>query len=377
MTQNDETDDFGFDLGDGEFGMENQMSSVVDGVVNGHLEDSFYDSPYIRDVSTKYQYTPTTQIEMIACLRTIRVLFFVRLMVEQYKKKSELKNQISDNHPRYPVPVFSQSDLVHITDDIEYDEGYFNYSVYNLPIDDQHVPSLRDIILFCENVKEWLQSDEHNVAILHGDGGKGAIGLMMSVLLLNYGLYEQTKESLYDFCGRCDFNYPVETPSQCQYVEYYKQVKEIHNGILPTQRETKLKAIHLEAISGIGKGDGRDLYFEIIYNEFEIFELRLDSNCNCQSAYDNESDSVIIHVTNSPVLSGDIKVICHSTMDTVPKGYGNCSFYIWLNTSLIEDSSIHLHRSQLDNLHKPEISRVYKENFGMTLKFCNVAESNV
>lgn len=48
-----------------------------------------------------------------------------------------------------------------------YDPEYFDGRVEAIPFDDNHVPPLSLIKIFCESVHAWLSSDAQNVAVVH------------------------------------------------------------------------------------------------------------------------------------------------------------------------------------------------------------------
>ncbi|KAL5987808.1 Phosphatidylinositol 3,4,5-trisphosphate 3-phosphatase and protein-tyrosine-phosphatase pten1 [Asimina triloba] len=69
-----------------------------------------------------------------------------------------------------------------------YDPSHFYGRVEVFPFDDNHVPSLSMIKLFCESVHSWLSLDEENVAVIHCMAGKGRTGLMVCAYLVYCGV---------------------------------------------------------------------------------------------------------------------------------------------------------------------------------------------
>uniref|UniRef100_M4EBV4 Uncharacterized protein n=1 Tax=Brassica campestris TaxID=3711 RepID=M4EBV4_BRACM len=61
-----------------------------------------------------------------------------------------------------------------------YDPENFYGRVERFPFDDNHVPTLKMIQLFCESVHSWLSLDPKNIAVVHCMAGKGRTGLMVS-----------------------------------------------------------------------------------------------------------------------------------------------------------------------------------------------------
>lgn len=48
-----------------------------------------------------------------------------------------------------------------------YDPENFHGRIEILPMDDNHVPPLSLVKIFCESVHEWLSRDPQNVAVIH------------------------------------------------------------------------------------------------------------------------------------------------------------------------------------------------------------------
>lgn len=48
-----------------------------------------------------------------------------------------------------------------------YDPSHFHGRVEAFPFDDNHVPSLQMMKLFCESVHSWLSDDAKNIAVIH------------------------------------------------------------------------------------------------------------------------------------------------------------------------------------------------------------------
>ena len=55
----------------------------------------------------------------------------------------------------------------------------------------------------------------------------------------------------------------------------------------------------------------------------------------------------------------------------LPRGYDNCAFYFWFNTSFVEDDTLSLSREELDNPHKKKTWHIFQEDFSIDLKFEN------
>ncbi|CAK7323004.1 unnamed protein product [Dovyalis caffra] len=135
-----------------------------------------------------------------------------------------------------------------------YDPSHFHGRVETYPFDDNHVPPLEMVKLFCENVDSWLSSDPKNIAVVHCMAGKGRTGLMVCAYLVYTGMTAEDALQLYAN-KRTTNNQGVSIPSQRRYVGYWadslsfpKNVGESHGPpkvILPNSRVRELRRIRL------------------------------------------------------------------------------------------------------------------------------------
>ncbi|PNS95990.1 hypothetical protein POPTR_017G089700v4 [Populus trichocarpa] len=140
-----------------------------------------------------------------------------------------------------------------------YDPSHFHGRVETYPFDDNHVPPLEMMKLFCESVGSWLSSDPRNIAVVHCMAGKGRTGLMVCAYLVYSGMTPEDALQLYAN-KRTTNNQGVSIPSQRRYVGYWaealsfpKRVYDSHRGdghtppevILPQSRIRELRRIRL------------------------------------------------------------------------------------------------------------------------------------
>ncbi|XP_068021333.1 phosphatidylinositol 3,4,5-trisphosphate 3-phosphatase TPTE2-like isoform X2 [Melanerpes formicivorus] len=287
---------------------------------------------------------------MVALLRVLRVVILVRIFrLASQKQQLEVvtRRMVSENKRRYMKDGFDL-DLTYVTDRIiamsfpssgkqsfyrnpieevarfldtkhadhykvynlcsekGYDPKYFHYRVERIFIDDHNVPALQDMLKFTASVREWMSRDEKNIIAIHCKGGKGRTGTMVCTWLIDSDQFESAKESL----------------------DYF--------GERRTDRSTSTK-------------------FQGVETPSQLF-------------FDSESDSVVIGLEHSPVISGDVKVRFESRSD-LPKGYDDCPFFFWFNTSFIENNRLYLPRNELDNPHKSKTWKVYSEAFAVEVNF--------
>ncbi|XXG81273.1 hypothetical protein AAC387_Pa09g1948 [Persea americana] len=129
-----------------------------------------------------------------------------------------------------------------------YDPSHFHGRVVRFPFDDNYVPSLSMMKLFCESVHTWLSADPQNIAVVHCMAGKGRTGLMVCAYLVYSGMSPDEALQLYAHRRTTDNN-GVSIASQLRYVRYWSEMltfpREMHNGPpnvslpQPTSRELR------------------------------------------------------------------------------------------------------------------------------------------
>ncbi|XP_053313738.1 phosphatidylinositol 3,4,5-trisphosphate 3-phosphatase TPTE2-like [Spea bombifrons] len=255
-----------------------------------------------------------------------------------------------------------------------YDPKYFHYRVERIFIDDHNVPALADMLTFTASVRAWMAEDPKNVIAIHCKGGKGRTGTMVCTYLIDCDQFESAKESL-DYFGerRTDTTVStkfqgVETPSQSRYVGYYEIMKNKYKLQLPPEKKFSIRSIRIHSIQGVGKSNGSDLKVQILMKKEVVFQCVCRTQENCTLFFDAGNNSVVISLKGCPVISGDIKIRFESNAG-LPKGYDDCPFYFWFNTSFIENDRLYLSKNELDNPHKEKSAKIYKENFAVEVNF--------
>ncbi|XP_056449679.1 putative tyrosine-protein phosphatase TPTE [Gadus chalcogrammus] len=354
----------------------------------------------------------------LSFLRILRIIILIRVfrLVSQRKELEKVtRRMVSENKRRYRKDGFDL-DLTYVTDRViamsfpssgkqsfyrnpiqevakfldtkhedhyrvynlcsekGYDPQFFHYRVERVFIDDHNVPSLEDMLKFTADVREWMAADSRNIIAIHCKGGKGRTGTLVCTWLIDSDQFESAQESL-DYFGerRTDRSQSskfqgVETPSQSRYVGYYEVMKNKFDRQLPPPQRLKMKSIRIHSIAGVGRGDGSDLRVKVILKKELVFKCVCAKQEGCTVFPDVGSNSVVISLQEGPLVEGDVKVMFESSAG-LPKGYEDCPFYFWFNTSFVENNKLYLSREELDNPHKAKTWALYKEDFGVTLLF--------
>ncbi|MEE6472346.1 hypothetical protein FKM82_009583 [Ascaphus truei] len=355
---------------------------------------------------------------LVNFLRALRIIILIRIFRLAFQKKQLEKvtrRMVSENKRRYQKDGFDL-DLTYITDRIiamsfpssgkqsfyrnpiedvarfldskhkdhykiynlcsekGYDPKYFHYRVERVFIDDHNVPALADMLSFTASVRAWMAEDPKNVIAIHCKGGKGRTGTIICTWLVDSDQFESAKESL-DYFGerRTDTSVStkfqgVETPSQSRYVGYYEIVKNKYKLQLPPEKKLGIRSIRIHSIQGVGKSNGCDLKVQIIMKKEVIFQCVCETQENCKLFFDAGNNSAVISLEGCPVITGDIKIRFESSAG-LPKGYDDCPFYFWFNTSFVENNRLYLSKNELDNPHKEKSGKIYTENFAVELNF--------
>ncbi|KAH6936104.1 hypothetical protein HPB50_013378 [Hyalomma asiaticum] len=294
--------------------------------------------------------------------RVVRIVSLLRIYTEKKNLTKGARLMVSENKRRYRQDGFDL-DLVYVTDRIiamsypssgkmswyrnpihamerffntkhpnhyriynmcserTYDNSHFNGCIERYLIDDHNVPLLRDATEFVARAQAFLNEDPENVVAVHCKGGKGRTGTMICMLLIHNGLFES---------------------AQSRYVEYFQEVKEKHNGVVPDEIPLKVKEIRIYKLSG-----------------------------KSMVHYRSEADVLEVSPINFPVVKGDVKFKFSCQSPSVPRGYEDCPFYFWFHTSFIKDNKLLLPRDVLDNPHKEKTWKVYDIDFAIELIFTN------
>uniref|UniRef100_A0A8C1GG98 Transmembrane phosphatase with tensin homology n=1 Tax=Cyprinus carpio TaxID=7962 RepID=A0A8C1GG98_CYPCA len=319
---------------------------------------------------------------VVTFLRSLRILILVRVFrLASQKKELEkvTRRMVSENKRRYQKDGFDL-DLTYVTDRViamsfpssgkqalyrnpirevarfldtkhldhykvfnlcsekGYDPKFFHYRVERVMIDDHNVPSLEDMLRYTACVRDWMAADSSNVIAIHCKGGKGRTGTMVCTWLIDSDQFESAQESL-DYFGerRTDKSMSskfqgVETPSQSRYVGYYEIMKNQYNRQLPPQKSLKIKSIRIHSIAGETQPVVN--YYKYITHKMQ-FSQPLTGQCS-RVFPDTGNNAVVISLQEGPVVTGDVKVMFESS--GLPKGYEDCPFYFWFNTSFVENN---------------------------------------
>ncbi|TYK25611.1 Phosphatidylinositol-3,4,5-trisphosphate 3-phosphatase and dual-specificity protein phosphatase PTEN [Cucumis melo var. makuwa] len=210
-----------------------------------------------------------------------------------------------------------------------YDPSHFHGRVESFPFDDNHVPHLQMIKIFCENVSSWLSSHPKNIAVIHCMAGKGRTGLMVCAYLVYCGM--SVEDALQLYAQRRTTN-----NEGVSHVRYQFQANDdtsaTGQSAFPFPREF---IMDLPRIAG-GENEG---------NKSEVEpHLIVQMDTECSALYNK---TCLDYNFEKPLpLTGDVRIIFYAKM------FGGRLFYACFNTAFIKNSLLQLRLQDLDKVGK-------------------------
>ncbi|CAG9763109.1 unnamed protein product [Ceutorhynchus assimilis] len=271
-----------------------------------------------------------------------------------------------------------------------YDKSKFNNRVKDFPFDDHNPPKIESVKPFCQNVKEWLEKDSQNVAVVHCKAGKGRTGTMICCYLLHSGKCSTADQALSLYGSkRTQDTKGVTIPSQVRYVRYYEQLV---NNCIPYKpntlyiREFVFDPVpsfmsgpaHLSfAVSESFPGDKNDKLSQKFKSD--VYKVPVDNR-----------NGFTLKLDQCFRLTGDVKIEFYNKIMMRKEKL----FHFWFNTFFvgllgagevngydnrdIEDCySLVFRKCELDKLSKKDKQhKIFNENFKLTMKVQKLSRSD-
>ena len=215
-----------------------------------------------------------------------------------------------------------------------YDTSRFQQRVTRFPVDIHSPPPFKLIQMFCQDMDEWLDADDENVAIVHCGDGLGRTGTMVCSYLLHNGAFDSAKEVLQFFGeARAQNKEGVSVPSQRRYVQYCEYL--LKNKLQYCPKVALLRSFKLICIPS-GLGGTFTPYFTITLRKFKVYTSQLYTNIKQTDTY------VELHLPREIQIYGDVKVeFFHQSFI----GQKEKLFTIWFNTFFINQQKQKVVRS--------------------------------
>eukprot|EP01087_Luapelamoeba_hula_P016849 TRINITY_DN5217_c0_g1_i2.p1 TRINITY_DN5217_c0_g1~~TRINITY_DN5217_c0_g1_i2.p1 ORF type:complete len:381 (-),score=66.21 TRINITY_DN5217_c0_g1_i2:104-1246(-) len=242
-----------------------------------------------------------------------------------------------------------------------YDHKKFHHRVVRSPFDDHNCPMFRDIWKFCEDVKDWLNEHNENIAVIHCKAGKGRTGLMICCWLLYIKDWERADDAMKFYAAARTFNQKgVTIPSQIRYIRYFEQCMRI--GALPNAENVTLSHIILH---GIPKNVPEiKLTINVVRENVltPVFHLKrkvkdlLKEQSKQGDKYSTPDSLSKLVIPCDVVLSGDVKLEFEKLL------------HFWIHTAYVQKNTI-LRKEEIDKAHKDKKCKTFVSDFRVELCF--------
>ncbi|XP_015214660.1 tensin-1 isoform X4 [Lepisosteus oculatus] len=236
-----------------------------------------------------------------------------------------------------------------------YDIAKLNPKVLDFGWPDHHAPALDKICSICKAMDTWLNTDPHNVVVLHNKGNRGRTGVVVAAYMHYSNISASADQALDRFAMKRFYEdkvLPVGQPSQKRYVQYF-------SGLLSGTIKINNKPLFLHHVIMHGipnfesKGGCRP--FLKIYQAMQpvytsgIYNVQGDSQT-----------SICITIEPGLLLKGDILLKCYHKRFRSPTR--DVIFRVQFHTCAVHDLGIVFGKDELDETFKddrfPEYGKV-------------------
>jgi len=248
-----------------------------------------------------------------------------------------------------------------------YDQEKFYNRVSVFPFDDHNAPPFEMILQFCQNVEQWLQQDEKNIAVIHCKAGKGRTGLMISAWMVYSKEWATAKDALTFYAAMRTYNQKgVTIPSQIRYVHYFEESLKA-----PAESKTLLlnritfytlpKAAHIPDVN-FHVHVGKTLVFT--YKDYEE-KMNLKREKKIKKKGEEEEEETLFFECGNVPIHGDVKVEFSEKNSKL--------FAFWFCSAFVKDNRLVLKKEELDKAHKDSSHKSYHQNFRVELLFSEMS----
>ncbi|XP_077054516.1 tensin-2 isoform X2 [Siphateles boraxobius] len=207
---------------------------------------------------------------------------------------------------------------------------------------DLHAPLLDKICAVCKTMENWLNSDPHNVVVLHCKGNKGKTGVIVAAYMHYSKISAGADQALSTVAMRkfCEDKISSSLqPSQNRYIYYFAGL--LSGAIKMNSSPLFLHQIHIPALHNYQPGRGYSPFLKI----YQSLQLVYSSG-----KYDIQSpNSKMLRVNIEPalLLKGDILVKCYHRLSNVCMR--ECVFRVQFHTCSVHGSQLAFGKAELDH----------------------------
>uniref|UniRef100_A0AAV2KVB3 Tensin 3 n=1 Tax=Knipowitschia caucasica TaxID=637954 RepID=A0AAV2KVB3_KNICA len=206
---------------------------------------------------------------------------------------------------------------------------------------DQLAPNLDQIINVCTAMEKWLQQHHKHVLVLHCQGGKGMIGVLLASYIHFSNLSSSAELSLDHFAMRRFFHNklaPVMTPSQKRYVWMLGSM--LKGGLRMCPNPSFLLCVVLNSLPNM-RPDGGCSLFVRVYQSLQVVCTSAVYHVNA-----SHTDRLYFVLQPAQLLKGDIMIVCYDKNWRLSSR--QIVFRLQFHTGLVHGHSLTFFKADLD-----------------------------
>ncbi|MCJ8729131.1 hypothetical protein PDJAM_G00102720 [Pangasius djambal] len=206
---------------------------------------------------------------------------------------------------------------------------------------DLHAPPLDKICTMCKTMEGWLNSDPHNVVVLHCKGNRGKTGVIIAAYMhfskISAGAdHALTTVAMRKFCE--DKISSSLQPSQNRYIYYFSGL--LSGAIKINSSSLLLHQVHIPAIMSYEPGEAYAPFLKIYQS------LKLVYTSRIYETNGSRNRMLCIKIEPALLLKGDIMVKCYHRHSGVCER--ECVFRVQFHTCTVHGSQLWFGKKELD-----------------------------
>ncbi|XP_060776187.1 tensin-2 isoform X3 [Neoarius graeffei] len=207
---------------------------------------------------------------------------------------------------------------------------------------DLHAPPLDKICTMCKTMECWLNSDPHNVVVLHCKGNRGKTGVIIAAYMHFSKISAGADHALTTIAMRkfCEDKVSASLqPSQNRYIYYFSGL--LSGAIKINSSSLLLHQVHIPAITNYKPGEAYTPFLKIYQS------LKLVYTSGIYETNGHRNRMLCIKIEPALLLKGDIMVKCYHRRSGVCER--ECVFRVQFHTCTVHGSQLWFGKKELDH----------------------------
>ncbi|XP_063160293.1 tensin-3 isoform X3 [Candoia aspera] len=236
-----------------------------------------------------------------------------------------------------------------------YDFAKLNPKIMDVGWPDLHAPSLNKICNICKAMESWLNSHSQHVVVIHCQGGKGRIGVVISAYMHFTNVSASADQALDRFAMKKFFDDKVSAlmqPSQKRYIQFLSGL--LSGSVKMNTTPLFLHYVILHGIPNFGVSGGCRPFLKLYEGMQPVY------TSGVYSIGPENLSRVCIAIEPAQLLKGDIMLKCYHK--EYQSGIRGNVFRLQFHTGAVQGYGLVFGKEDLDNANKddrfPDYGRV-------------------